>query len=78
MDAAALRAARYPAVTNLTLFFNTNAGGVQTLVYFIGLKGEFSRRAERPGTIVYESQANPADHVKLPGLGEGMHSQLGS
>jgi len=71
-------AARYPAVTNLALYFSENAGGEQTQIFYIGFKGEFSRRSDKPGVIVYESQANPADHIKLPGLGTGMHSSLGS
>ncbi|CAD6578277.1 MAG: hypothetical protein CYPHOPRED_000493 [Cyphobasidiales sp. Tagirdzhanova-0007] len=71
-------AARYPAVTVLTLFFNQNAGGDQSQIYYLGFKGEFSRRADRPGSIVYEKQANPADHVRLPGMGVGLHSSLGS
>lgn len=36
------------------------------------------QRSDKPGVIVYEAQANPADHVKLPGMGVGMHSSLGS
>jgi len=71
-------AARYPAVSILTLFFNQNAGGDQTQIFYLGFKGEFAKRAGRPGQIVYEAQANPADHVKLPGMGVGMHSSLGS
>ena len=85
----------------LTLFFNQNAGGDQTQIFYLGFKGEFAKvspnfeamppaylawtdalpalkRAGRPGQIVYEAQANPADHVKLPGMGVGMHSSLGS
>jgi hypothetical protein len=92
-------AARYPSVNVITLFFNKNAGGEQTQIYYIGFRGEFSKvlsayiiphqyhtdmhpsaaqRADKPGQIVYESQANPADHPKIPGMGTSMHSNLGS
>lgn len=70
-------AARYPSVTLLTLFFNQNAGGDTSQIYFLGFKGEFTRRSERPGAFIYEAQANPADHPKLPGMETGMHSQIG-
>ncbi|KAL7008147.1 hypothetical protein EMMF5_002329 [Cystobasidiomycetes sp. EMM_F5] len=69
-------ATRYPAVTNLTLFFSENAGGETTQVYFIGFKGEFSKRVDRPGQIIYEATPNPADHVKFPGMGNEMHNTL--
>lgn len=72
-------AARYPAVSHLTIFITQNGGAPDgTQVYYLGFKGEFSKRAGRPGQIVYEAQANPADHAKLPGMSVGMHSNLGS
>ena len=37
------RAARYPAVSILTLFFNQNAGGDQTQIFYLGFKGEFAK-----------------------------------
>jgi hypothetical protein len=71
------RAARYPSVTLLTLYFNQNAGAETSQIYFLGFKGEFTKRSERPGVFIYEAQANPADHAKLPGMESGMHSQIG-
>jgi len=72
-------AARYPAVSHLTLYITQNGGASDgTQIFYLGFKGEFSKRAGRPGQIVYEAQANPADHAKLPGMSVGMHSNLGS
>ena len=73
-----LPATRYPAVTQITLFFDRNAGGDITQIYYIGFRGEFSKRVDRPGQIIYEAVANPADHIQLPGIGYNIHSSLGN
>ena len=72
----AVRAAKFPAVRNLTLFFPASKGGDTTKLYFLGFKGEFSELKDEPINVVYEAQANPADHKKIAGT-EGALSQPG-
>ncbi|GAA5907810.1 hypothetical protein JCM5296_005792 [Sporobolomyces johnsonii] len=69
--------AKFPSVQSLTLFFPSNHGEDTTRISFIGFKGEYSPLTRDPIITVYEAQANPADHAKIPGLDTTAHSRLG-
>ncbi|BGP39853.1 hypothetical protein JCM10450v2_003826 [Rhodotorula kratochvilovae] len=73
----AVRPAKFPSVRSLTLFFPSNHGEATTRVSFVGFKGEYSALTRDPIITVYEAQANPADHAKLPGLDTASHSRIG-
>ncbi|KPV75375.1 uncharacterized protein RHOBADRAFT_26697 [Rhodotorula graminis WP1] len=73
----AVRPAKFPSVRSLTLFFPSNHGEDTTRVSFVGFKGEYSALTRDPIITVYEAQANPADHAKLPGLDTASHSRIG-
>ncbi|KAM0752213.1 DUF1000-domain-containing protein [Meredithblackwellia eburnea MCA 4105] len=73
----ALRPAKFPAVQSLTLFFPSNQGEDTTRINFVGFKGEYSPLTRDPIITVYEAQANPADHAKIPGLDSTAHSRIG-
>ncbi|GAA5825745.1 hypothetical protein JCM11251_000357 [Rhodosporidiobolus azoricus] len=69
--------AKFPSVQSLTLFFPSNHGEDTTRIYFVGFKGEYSALTRDPIITVYEAQANPADHAKIPGLDNMAGSRLG-
>lgn len=69
------RPAKFSSLKSLTLFFPSNRGADTSRIYFLGLKGEFSAFTREPVVTVYEAQANPADHKKIPGL-EGVGREL--
>ncbi|GAA5958206.1 hypothetical protein JCM21900_000142, partial [Sporobolomyces salmonicolor] len=73
----AVRPAKFPSVQSLTLFFPSNHGEDTTRISFVGFKGEYSPLTRDPIITVYEAQANPADHAKIPGLDTTAHSRLG-
>ncbi|GAA6049627.1 hypothetical protein JCM3770_005042 [Rhodotorula araucariae] len=73
----AVRPAKFPSVRSLTLFFPSNHGEDTTRVSFVGFRGEYSALTRDPVITVYEAQANPADHAKLPGLDTASHSRIG-
>ncbi|BGP31821.1 hypothetical protein JCM10296v2_003596 [Rhodotorula toruloides] len=73
----AVRPAKFPSVRSLTLFFPSNHGEDTTRVFFVGFKGEYSAFTRDPIITVYEAQANPADHAKIPGLDTTTHSRIG-
>ncbi|GAA5997925.1 PITH domain-containing protein [Rhodotorula paludigena] len=73
----AVRPAKFPSVRSLTLFFPSNHGEDTTRVSFVGFKGEYSALTRDPIITVYEAQANPADHAKIPGLDSTAHSRIG-
>ena len=52
----------FPAVKSLTLFFDANYGADATLLWYLGFRGEFTRRSDKPVIAIYEAAANPADH----------------
>ncbi|GAA5839520.1 hypothetical protein JCM5353_002775 [Sporobolomyces roseus] len=72
-----VRPAKFPSVTSLTLFFPSNHGEDTTRISFVGFKGEYSPMTRDPIITVYEAQANPADHAKIPGLDTTAHSRIG-
>lgn len=68
-----VKAAKFNGLTSLTIFFPGNTADDDeetTKVYYIGLRGSWKPLPNRPGVIVYESSANPADH-KVPGVNAG-------
>ncbi|GAA5970920.1 hypothetical protein JCM11641_004509 [Rhodosporidiobolus odoratus] len=73
----AVRPAKFPTVTSLTLFFPSNHGEDTTRISFLGFKGEYSPLTRDPIITVYEAQANPADHKKGPGLDTMAGSRIG-
>ncbi|GAA5923187.1 hypothetical protein JCM1841_005921 [Sporobolomyces salmonicolor] len=73
----AVRPAKFPSVQSLTIFFPSNHGEDTTRISFLGFKGEYSPLTRDPIITVYEAQANPADHAKIPGLDTTAHSRLG-
>ncbi|KAK4053268.1 hypothetical protein OIO90_004042 [Microbotryomycetes sp. JL221] len=73
----AVRPAKFPSVHSLTLFFPSNHGEETSRISFVGFKGEYSAFTRDPVITVYEAQANPADHAKIPGLDETSHSRIG-
>ncbi|GAA5844371.1 hypothetical protein JCM3766R1_006371 [Sporobolomyces carnicolor] len=72
-----VRPAKFPSVTSLTLFFPSNHGEGTTRISFVGFRGEYSPLTRDPIITVYEAQANPADHQKIPGLDATAHSRIG-
>ncbi|KAE8542356.1 hypothetical protein D1P53_001131 [Cryptococcus gattii VGV] len=68
-----VKAAKFSGLTSLTIFFPGNTADDDeetTKVYYIGLRGSWKPLPSRPGIIIYESSANPADH-KIPGVNAG-------
>lgn len=53
----------FSSVHHLSLFIQTNYGGENTTVYYIGLRGEFSEAHYHGVTIcTYEARPNMSDH----------------
>ncbi|KAI0346323.1 DUF1000-domain-containing protein [Trametopsis cervina] len=67
-------AAKFPAVTSITLFFPQSQGADSTRIYYIGFLGQWSERKSEPVIAVYESRANPADHLKIKGIQGAMYN----
>ncbi|ODO00647.1 hypothetical protein L198_02969 [Cryptococcus wingfieldii CBS 7118] len=68
-----VKAAKFNGLTSLTVFFPGNTAEDDeetTKIFYIGLRGSHKPLPNRPGAIVYESNANPADH-KIPGVNAG-------
>ncbi|KIJ51040.1 hypothetical protein M422DRAFT_204047 [Sphaerobolus stellatus SS14] len=74
----AVKPAKFSNVSSVTLFFPASQGANTVRIYYIGFLGVFSHHTrEAPKNIVYEAQANPADHPKVPGTGMFGTSSLG-
>ncbi|SCV74304.1 BQ2448_6736 [Microbotryum intermedium] len=73
----AVKPAKFPSVSSLTLFFPASTGEDTVRIFFVGFKGEHKPFTRDPVITVYEAQANPADHLKLPGIGSNVHSSIG-
>jgi len=70
-----LKTTKFNNVHHLSLFFPESKGGDQTKIYYIGLRGEFTKVSREAIVITnYEIAANPADH-KNPLL-EGAGHQI--
>ncbi|KAI0297300.1 PITH domain-containing protein [Multifurca ochricompacta] len=63
----ALKPAKFPNVSSVTLFFPASQGAETTRIYYIGFLGQWSERKQEPVITVYESRANLADHEKIQG-----------
>ena len=57
-----LNVTKFNNVDNLVLGFDENFGAAQTIIKFIGLKGEKLREKVKVVETVYEVRANLADH----------------
>jgi len=58
-----IKVVKFPNVHHLTIYFPKNFGAESTKVYYIGLKGEFTKLPRQEVTIcTYESAPNPCDH----------------
>ncbi|KAI0322145.1 galactose-binding domain-like protein [Amylostereum chailletii] len=72
-----LKAAKFPNVSSVTLFFPAAQGADTTRIYYVGFYGTWTERKNTPIATVYEAQANLADHDKIPGT-EGNFSAMGT
>lgn len=86
------RISKFTNVRDLTLYFPEGFGEETIRLDFLALKGDWTKvsprtsspstrakigkMSQRPEAIVYESQANPADHAKIRGTDEGFKSFL--
>ncbi|KAF8581067.1 DUF1000-domain-containing protein [Ramaria rubella] len=74
----AVKPAKFSNVSSITLFFPGSQGADTIQIYYVGFLGSFSQRKEAPSVILYEAQANPADHEKIPGTESGFNTdQIG-
>ncbi|TFY83034.1 hypothetical protein EWM64_g979 [Hericium alpestre] len=73
----ALKPAKFPNVSSISLFFPASQGAPTTRVYYVGFVGSWSERKKEPIITVYEAQANLADHEKIVGT-EGNVSAPGT
>ncbi|KAG9047950.1 hypothetical protein FS837_001134 [Tulasnella sp. UAMH 9824] len=73
----AVKPSKFSDVRNLTLFFPAAQGADNVRIYYIGFLGEWREIKDRPAVILYEAQANPADHPKIRGINDGQQSNLG-
>ncbi|KAJ3744212.1 galactose-binding domain-like protein [Lentinula detonsa] len=73
----AVKTAKFPNVSSLTLFFPSSQGAETVRIYYIGLLGTWTERKSNPVITVYEAQANLADHQKIQGT-EGNFSAFQS
>jgi len=53
---------KFANTTNLVLGFRENFGGSNTVIKFIGIKGEFLRTKTKPVAMVYEVRAKTDQH----------------
>ncbi|ETW82957.1 hypothetical protein HETIRDRAFT_416976 [Heterobasidion irregulare TC 32-1] len=72
-----VKPSRFPNVSSITLFFPSSQGADSTRIYYVGFLGHWSERKTEPVITVYETQANLADHEKIPGT-EGNFSASGT
>ncbi|KAG8979769.1 hypothetical protein FRB94_010338 [Tulasnella sp. JGI-2019a] len=71
-----VKPAKCPEVQSITLFFPAAQGADNVRIYYIGFLGEWREIKDRPTVILYEAQANPADHPKIKGM-DGANANLG-
>jgi len=73
----AVKASKFSNVRFLSILVAQSWGGEHVCITYIGFKGEFMQPFKDPVTnIVYELNANPADH-KIPGAKGGIHEGFG-
>jgi len=66
--------AKFPAATSVTLYFPSSQGATTSRIYYVGFLGQWSERKSEPVIAVYESRANPADHVRIKGIQGTMYN----
>jgi hypothetical protein len=75
-----MKRALFGKVQSLTLFFVDNFGDGDedvTHLSYLGFKGEWMQLGRAPANIIYESAANPSDHVLKGAAVNKMGSELG-
>lgn len=64
-----LNRALWNTTTAITLFFEENWGEEDTTkIGYIGFKGQFMALNREPVSVMYETAANPSDHVAVQGV----------
>jgi len=71
-----VKPAKFSDIRSITLFFPGAQDAENVRLYFLGFTGEWREVKDRPTAMLYEAQANPADHPKIKGL-DGTSSNLG-
>ncbi|KAL6070721.1 PITH domain-containing protein [Balamuthia mandrillaris] len=69
------RITKFQNVTSLTLFFSENFGADTTILYYVGLKGDYQKLSRQPVNVVYEASPQLKDH-KLPSEGNQLSRQI--
>ena len=75
-----MQRAKWSMTTSISMFFEDNHSGgeeEETVVSYVGFKGDFMRLNREPVEFLYEKAANPGDHKPIVGIGVGQGSQLG-
>ncbi|GBN53484.1 PITH domain-containing protein 1 [Araneus ventricosus] len=58
-----VKVVKFPNVHHLTIYFPKNFGAERTKIYYIGLKGEYTKPPRQEITLMtYEAAPNPCDH----------------
>ena len=58
----------------LTLFVEDGYGAEATEIYYLGLKGDFTKLNREPFEVLYEKAANPRDHAPIVGVNDAASS----
>lgn len=58
----AVNRAHFTNLQNLTIFIEDNYGADTTKVFYIGLRGDWTKAGRVPVNITYEAAPNPSDH----------------
>lgn len=72
-----VKRALFGTVRSLDLFIQSNWGGDETIVEYLGFSGEWMQINREPVNVLYESAANPRDHKMMAGV-EGEMGRLNS
>ncbi|KAH8724876.1 PITH domain-containing protein [Phaeosphaeriaceae sp. PMI808] len=70
-----VKRAHFNTTRSLVLFFEDNWSGgeeEETVVSYLGVKGDFMRLNREAVSVLYEAAANPSDHKGIVGIGEGV------
>jgi hypothetical protein len=60
------RIVKFSSVNHLSIFIPQNYGDESTVIYYIGLQGEWlGARRQEVILTAYEAQPNPADHKNV-------------
>lgn len=75
-----VKRALFNTVRSLQLFFEDNFSQGEedeTVVSYIGFKGEWLKASREAVNFLYEAAANPGDHKMASGVGERLGSGIG-